>query len=386
MRRFLFIATLFMTLLTTACGASKTEVSTGEDRDEEVEVRYTAEDMVPRAVLERAELTLAVDEKRFRAAAPIQTEFSPSDGIIYFVGKLKKVPTDATIEVRWFLDSDPRPMLVSNIQGSDTFSFVASFSPQDARFMVGSYSARVFVKDRDVGGVSFVIGHPDPVGNALISNIAFSTSVNGQMKPKKPSKKFKRGTKKLCVSFNVKGADPDAEAEVHWFRGDEAFHTSTVGLDGNRRYSAHVESPGGLPDGEYRVEIYVGSTLAAGEKVLIGKKTGGPTVDEIEFGLVLKSNNMPKRAMSIFRRDTSVIQCGFRFIDLPPDSTIEVQWLQVESDGDSLMYKNVSTLSSGGSGTMGAPWEPGYELDPGDYKVVISVNDTLLGEESFKVQ
>ena len=382
MRRFLLI----MTLLTTACGASKTEVSTADDQEDDVEIKYTAEDLVPRAVLERAELTSAVDEKRFRAAAPTQTEFDPSDKIIYFVGKLKQVPTDATIEVRWFLDSDPRPMLVSNIQGSDTFSFVASFSPQDARFMVGSYSARVFVKDRDVGGISFVIGNPDPVGNALVSKIAFSTSVNGEMRPKKPSTKFKRHTKRLYVSFDVKGAEPGSEAEVHWLRGDEAFHTSTVGLDGNRRYSAHVESSGGLPDGEYRVEIYVGSTLATGEKVLIGKKTGGPSVDEIGLGLVLKKNNLPKRAMSVFRRDTSVIQCGFRFIDLPPDSTIEVQWLQVESDGDALMFKNVSTLSSGGTGTMGAPWEPGYELDPGDYKVVISVNDTPLGEESFKVE
>ena len=382
MRRFL----LMMTLLGTACGGGRPDAAESTQDDAAEDVQYTAEDMVPRAVLDRAELTLAVDEKRFRAAAPIQTEFEVSDPVIYFVGKLKRVPTDATIEVRWFMDRDPKPMLVSNVQGSDTFSFVASFSPRDARFMPGTYAARVIVDDRDVGGLDFTIGHPDASSSALVSKVAFSTAVTGNMKPKKPSSKFKSGTKKLYVTFDVKGAEPESSADILWFRGEDEFHRAEVGLDGNRRYGAHVESPGGLPDGEYKVEILVAGAPAAEETVVVGKKTGGPAVDEIEFGLVLKDNNMPKRAMRVFRRDTSVIQCGFRFVDLPPDTTIEVQWYFVDADGDSLLYRNVSSLESGGSGTMGAAWEPGYDLDRGEYKVVIVVNDTPLGEETFTVE
>lgn len=383
MRRFLLITAL----LGTACGgANKADVTDPSSEEEDIEVKYTAADMVSRAVLDRAELTTAVDEKRFRAAAPVRTQFEPSDKIIYFVGKLKRVPTDASIEVRWFLDRDPAPMLVSNVHGSDTFQFAASFSPQEKRFLEGSYSARVFVNDRDVGGASFVVGQSDPTGSVAVSKIAFSTAVTGAMKPKRPSAKFRRGTKKLYVTFHVKGAEPGASADVLWFRNGESFYSSQVGLDKNRRYGAHVESSGGLPDGEYLVEIHIGADAAESKKIVIGKKTGGPSVDEIAFGLVLKKNNMPKRSMSVFRRDTSVIQCGFRFVDLPPSSTIEVEWLLQESDGDSLMYQNVSSLASGGSGTMGAAWEPGYELAPGDYKVVVSVNDTPLGEESFKVE
>jgi hypothetical protein len=383
MRRFLLITAV----LSTACGgADKTDVNAPSSPEEDVEVKYTAADMVPRAVLDRAELTTAVDEKRFRAAAPVRTQFELSDKIIYFVGKLKRVPTDASIEVRWFLDRDPAPMLVSSVHGSDTFQFVASFSPQEKQFLEGSYSARVFVNDRDVGGVPFVVGRSDPTDSAEVSKIAFSTAVAGAMKPKRPASKFRSGIKRLYVTFFVKGAEPGAAADVFWFRNGESFYSSQVGLDKNRRYGAHVESSGGLPDGEYRVEIHIGPETAACEKVVIGKKTGGPSVDEIAFGLVLKQNNMPKRAVSVFRRDTSVIQCGFRFVDLPPSSTIEVEWLLQERDGDSLLYKNVSSLASGGSGTMGAAWEPGYELAPGDYKAVVSVNGTPLGEESFKVE
>ncbi len=370
-----------------ACGSQKVEVNEPPADEEEVEVKYSAEDFVSRASLERAELTTAVDEKRFRAAAPVTTQFDPSDKIIYLVGRLKSVPTDATIEVHWFLDSDPRPMLVSSIQGSDSFQFVSAFSSADGRFIVGTYSARVLVNERDVGGISFVIGNPDTTSNALVSNVAFSTAVTGDMKPKKPSKKFGKGTRKLYVTFDVKGAQPDSEADVIWYRGVESFHSSSLALGQNRRYGAHVESSGGLPDGEYRVEVHVGSSMAADEKVIIGDKTGGtPSVDSIEFGLVLKDNNMPKKAMTVFKRNTPVIQCGFRFIDLPPGSVIEVRWMKVESDGDELFYKNASNLSTGGSGTMGAPWEPGYELAPGTYKAAIAVNDEVLAEESFRIE
>jgi hypothetical protein len=387
MRHFLLFTTV-IGILAEACGGAKNTTVSAPLPEDDVEAKYTAEDMVPRAVLDRAELTSAIDEKRYRAAAPIQTEFQPSDKIIYFVGKLKRVPTDATIEVRWMLDSDPTPMLVSDVQGSDSFQFAASFSPTEEQFFVGSYQARVFVNDRDVGGVPFVIGNPDPTGNGtLVSNVAFSTAVNDAMKPKKPSDKFKSGTKKLYVSFDVKGASPDTTADVIWYRGDQSFNESELQISRNQRYGAHVESPGGLPDGQYRAEIRIGGNAAAEKTVVIGNKGGnGPTVDEIELGLVLKEDNMPKKAMTSFRRDTSVIQCGFRFVDLPQSSVIEVQWVQCGPEGENLLFRNVSNLDTGGTGTMGAPWEPGYELEPGEYKVIISVNEQPLGEEPFKVE
>jgi hypothetical protein len=216
--------------------------------------------------------------------------------------------------------------------------------------------------------------------------VAFSTAVRGNMKPVRPSAKFKKGTRKLCVSFDVKGADRGSLADILWYRGGEEFHSSEVEITGDQRYAAHVESPSGLPDGEYKVEILIAQQLQVSKTIVIGnKEAGGPSIDEIALGLALKDNNMPKRTMSKFRRDTSVIQCGLRFLDLPADSVIEVQWFYVQRDGEMLLYKNRSNLPSGGSGTMGAAWELTHELDPGDYKVVVIVNDEPLGEEPFEI-
>jgi hypothetical protein len=277
-------------------------------------------------------------------------------------------------------------MLISDVQGSDNFQFIASFSPQDARFITGTYAARVFVNDEDIGGLDFVIGHPDQISSEnLVRDVQLSPGLRGNMKPKRPGIKFKKGTRKLYVSFDVKGAEMNSFADIHWYRGGEEFHNSEVELTGNKRYAAHVESPGGLPSGEYKVDILIAQQLQASKTVIIGKREGGPAVDEIALGLVLESNNMPRREMSQFRRDTSVIQCGLRFLDLPMDSVIEVQWIQVDRDGEMLLYKNRSALPSGGSGTMGAAWELDHELIPGEYKVVVVVNDEPLGEQSFEI-
>jgi hypothetical protein len=382
---------LLAVLLTTACGGARDgEISDPSDEEEEeLEFKYTAADMVSRAELARAELTTAVDAKRYRAAAPITTSFDKSAPVIYFVGRLKRVPTDATIEVRWFIDSQSEPMLVSDIQGSDNFQFVADFSPLESRFEDGTYSARVFVNGTDIGGIGFSIGNPEAAMDVdmVVSNVKFSTAVRGNMKPKRPRRQFPRGTRKLYVGFDVNGAPRGVVADISWHRGEELFHTDDVVIDGDQRYAVHVVSQSGLPEGEYTVEISVGGQLQKTAKVAVGKRrVNGPTIDDIALGLTLQGNNMPTRRMSRFKRDTSVIQCGLRFLDLPADSIIEIQWLAMEDEEEVLLYRNRSNLPTGGSGTMGAAWEPSYELSPGPYKVAVLVNDEPLGEEAFEIE
>jgi hypothetical protein len=252
----------------------------------------------------------------------------------------------------------------------------------------GPYTARVFVDEREVGGVSFVVGNPDPSAGdgPTVSNIAFSKAVTGDMKPKRPKGRFERGTRQLYVSFKIDGADVDSIAEVFWYRGDDSFHNSEILLSGNRRYAANIASPSGLPNGEYKVEIHLGGRLLATKNVIIGNGGSGAAVDDVALGLTLKDNNMPKKRKRTFKRDTSVIQCGLRFVDLPPDSVIELQWYFVEDDGETQVYANRSNLPSGGSGTMGAAWQPNYELTKGEYKVVVLVNDLAMNEANFKVE
>ena len=73
-------------------------------------------------------------------------------------------------------------------------------------------------------------------------------------------------------------------------------------------------------------------------------------------------------------------------MDLDPDSVIELQWYSIDDDGESQVYTSRSTLPSGGSGTMGAAWEPNYDLAKGEYKVVVLVNDMAMNEGIFTIE
>ncbi|MCP4680381.1 MAG: hypothetical protein GY854_33835, partial [Deltaproteobacteria bacterium] len=175
-------------------------------------------------------------------------------------------------------------------------------------------------------------------------------------------------------------------AEVEWSRGGEVFHSEDMTLAGDRRYAAHIESKMGLLSGEYEVRIFILDGLRAKKTFRIGREAAGPTVDTISLGLNLRGNNMPVKPMTVFKRDTRVIQCGIRFLDLTPNAVIEIQWMKVEEDGDVLKYTNRSALPAGGSGTMGAAWELNYVLEPGDYKVVVVIDGEALGEQPFEIE
>ncbi len=378
---------LILSGLLIACGGATNGAGSADGVGGDLESEFTADDLVERAVVTRADFTTSVDEKRFRATTPPATEYSSKERVIYLVGRLKRVPTDSTIEVHWFLDALPEPLLISDIQGSDRYQFIASFRPTDRKFIRGSYTARIVINGEEIDSRSFVIrDEAIEQDGPKVRKVAFSTKVSGKMKARRPTIQFVQDTKKVFVSFNVTGVDHGVAAEVEWSRGGEVFHSEDLTLAGDRRYAAHIESNMGLPSGEYEVRISILDGLRAKKTFKIGKDAAGPTVDTISLGLNLSANNMPVKPMTAFNRDTRVIQCGIKFLDLVPNTMIEIQWMKVEEDGDILKYTNRSALPAGGSGTMGAAWELTYVLMPGNYKVVVVIDGEVLGEEPFEIE
>jgi hypothetical protein len=380
MSRFL----LLIFLLLVACGGVKTSPKT-----QVAEAKMTAEDAVSRARLDKAQFTTAVDQRRYRIAAPPLTVFLPTDEIIYMVGKIKKVPTNASIEVRWFLRSDPTPQTVSSVQGSATYQFVASFRPSEDRFRPGAYMARVYVNNREVGARPFAIKEDDYSRQGpLVHELAISAKVTRKMQAKNPNTTFKNNTKKLFVSFEVSNLESDADAEVNWYRDNAPFHSQTITLSGNQRYAAHISSGEGLPGGDYAVEITVDEKVMANRRFVIATDSNEPTINAIALGLELDENNMPVRPLSAFSVDTEIIQCGLSFLDLSPETTLVIQWIKIgspeEGVEDAVLYMNQLDLPWGGSGTLGANWKP-YDIEPGNYKVAVLMGEETMAESPFEI-
>ena len=391
MRLKLYLLSIFATvgLLAASCGGSaqKTAVMSSEDREIEQESKLDEHDMESRAILKKAELTTEADDKRMRVLGEVQDEFKPSEKTIYLVATLKRVPTQAQIQVRWYKDNLKDPLLVAEISGSDTFSFVSSFSPTDKKFISGTYSVRIFVNDQETGGTSFTITGKDPFANGpKISRLKISPKVSSKMKPRKAAKKFKSGTRKLFATFNVSNALPQAHLLINWYREGSLFNEHTMTVEGSGRFGSDVNSPSGLPDGKYKVEIELDGNIAAKTSFVIGKASGEPAVDKVILGLSTGRDNMPKKEKTIFKAGVSVIFCGLRFLDTHPGSVITVQWNLVEEDGESLYHTTRTSVATGGSGTMGAKWAPDSSIEPGNYRVVVLINDEEHASVDFEVK
>ncbi len=381
------LSVLLLIVLVAGCGGSQPPDSAETEDSVDPEVSLTAEDFASMSNLTRSELTTEVDAKRYRSAAPPSTTFSATEPVIYMVGKLKSVPALATIEVRWFLDAVSEPILVSDIEGSKNFQFIADFRPVEGKFDRGTYTARVYVNDREVGAAPFEIYDLEMDQHGpKITKIACSKKVNQKNKPVGKKTQFKKGTKKVFVSFNTKRMDRGTLAEVHWLRGNGTFHSQDLTVGGNRRYAAHIEADEGLPQGNYRVEILVDNRPMAYESFVIGEPSSGPSIEKVALGLSLDDTNMPEDPRDTFDCNCGAIACGLRFMDLAPDSVIELQWYQLDGDDENLRYQNRTNLPGGGEGTMGAAWDPEYPLEAGSYKLVVLVNGEPLAEQLFEVK
>jgi hypothetical protein len=386
------LCTLWSFAALSGCGGAGGRGEGAAAEPEAAMPEMTAEDVVSRAVLVSAELTTAVDEQRFLATGPIATEFAPDDKLIYLVGKLKRVPTQARIEVRWFRDADPKPVLVSQVHGSDTFSFVASLRPVSRVFISGPYSARIFVDDREVGGAPFtILGTPPSASGPKASGLAVSAKVGARMKPKRPGSTFPSGIGELYATFDVDAAAEGSSATVQWVRNGEVFHEENVDVAPKGRFGVQVTAPDGLPDGSYTVVVSLDGAEPAETGFVVGDAAAGsgPRVDRLALGKLLGDDGMPTTETTYFSISDDAVLCGLRFLDLPAGSELSVQWIAVTDDGsDPIVYHTVkNAVPNGGSGTMAAEWKPppnGFE--PGSYKVVVRVGGEALAELGFTIE
>ncbi len=382
MRRFGFV--LLAMFAAFGCGGAgpQGQGAAGPDQD-----RLGPEDLEPRATLVKAELATRVDEERMRPVSTPATEFAPETPAIHLVARLKDVPPAASITVQWFRDAEPQPILESRADASDRYQFIASLERTEERFAPGPYHVRILVNGRETATVPFEVTGGEKLAAGLqASGIAVSERVDRKMRPQGAHGHLKHGTREIRVSFDVAAATPEAYVTVHWLRGDETMLEQDLETPSDRRYVVSFDVAEGIPDGAYTIQIESQNEILDSAEFQVGKVQVGSSIDTVALGLALGPEKMPQKPMTAFPRDTRVIQCGVRFLGLEPGSVVEVQWTRVDDEGDMLIYTTRSDVSSGGSGTMGAAWEPVSELQPGNYKAVVVVNGQVMAEARFIVE
>ncbi|MCU0661354.1 MAG: hypothetical protein MUC50_03405 [Myxococcota bacterium] len=342
----------------------------------------------PGPKLAKAELCTAVDEARMRPAAAPTTQFRPDDRTIFLVGKLKDVEEGVKAEVRWYLNADSEPQLVSVVEAEKNFTFLASYSPTEPQFFVGAYTVRIYVGGIELASLPFTVERGEEEKSSLsVKRVEFGTDLDAQGQIKKPSKSFRDNVFIVYSSFDVSGAEFGSALTIRWTKGDELVHQEELKVNADKRYTTELQTMAPLPRSSYVLEIKAqGAVLARGDFTVGDANKASPRVNRTDLGLGIGKDNQPKQKTSVFKKNANILFLGVMFADIPPGSTMEVSWIGVSKQGDTTHYIARSVLERGGEGTFGVTWEPKIMLEPGNYKAVVSVAGETLAEVPFKVK
>ncbi|MCP4600088.1 MAG: hypothetical protein GY847_06040 [Proteobacteria bacterium] len=341
----------------------------------------------PQSVLTRAELTTAVDKERMLASAPTATEFLPGTQQIFFVGTLTDLPDDAEIEVRWSKTSEGEPLYVSSAVASGTHSFLSKLLSRRRDLASGQYKAIVYVNKEEIGGVLFRIADRRSGGVVRVKELAVAAAVEVQTNRAIDAKlSFRKRIKKVFASFFVSGLEEGATIRVLWYHNEELKEEYDIESKGEKRYAVVFNNRKGLANGDWSVEVEVLGEVFAERTFFIGDDSSGPGIDRAALGTSLGRNRMPKRVKTIFKPNTNVIRCGIRFLDMPQDTKIEVQWVSLNNGSEKLLHTSDAEIQKSGSSAIGVEWNPDGNLQPGPYKAAILVNGRKMEELPFTIE
>jgi hypothetical protein len=336
-------------------------------------------------VLKDAGFTTSFDNDEMQPMADTATEFSRSTGTIVFFGTLEGLPRGAQIEVQWKDTSSERPFFESRDEGSGTHTFASRF--RNSGLTDGQYWAVVYVNGAKVGDAGFRITEQvSSSGLTRVKSLAVSTGVSGSNEAQGASTSFPMGVKKLYATFHVGGIKEQSTMRVIWYLEGDVVEQTDIVFEGEKRYVSTYEQRKNLARGDYAVEVDLDGEVYARRTFYVGDSMAGPTIEEATLGTALGKKQMPKKAMTVFKKKTRAIHCGIRFISAPEGAEVTVEWIGIRDGQEQSLETTRTTVKNSGPGTVSMAWKPGGTLEAGPHKASISVNGQKLQEIAFTVE
>ncbi|MBI5930768.1 MAG: hypothetical protein HY862_15770 [Chloroflexi bacterium] len=226
---------------------------------------------------------------------------------------------------------------------------------------------------------------PQPSGPPAFSNISFSTTAAGAN-----MSVFPPGTKEIYVRWNYTNVPIGTNMSRQWYRDgvlvtsrDEAW-SSNWGITGRLTHIKYFDQQAGLAAGSYYVVIRLPSfgTEISGTFTISGT---APTFSNISF-----STTSSGAAMTVFPYGTQEVYVRWQFANVPTGAIMRREWYR---GGSQFISRDEAWKPEWGtSGTLSHirtyNFDSGYGLEPGDYRVVISLRDfpTVRIESTFKIE
>lgn len=196
---------------------------------------------------------------------------------------------------------------------------------------------------------------------------------------------FVTGTQTLFFEFAVQGVEPDVLVEERWFLDDvlQDSLSSSYPWDGNGfalvADQIGVPSADGLPDGRWRLEIWIDEVLRSTSTAIVGIDLDPPAMFNPVFGALAGGSGQPIAAPS------AAAQQLLMFFDYTAmDITSGVRWV-VLRDGE-LMYQSPEIQWPGaGAGRFWVGYSDEEAVGAGRWSFQILVDGELVLEALWDV-
>lgn len=139
----------------------------------------------------------------------------------------------------------------------------------------GNYRLELYLNNRLAATSDFIIaGAQEGVFPRIFANAHFTTAASlGEARTSPPISNFAAGTESIYGLFNWQQIAAGTQWTMRWSVDGEPFYTSTgpwYGPESGSNYTIEVTAPGGVPDGTYQMELFVGRLPLASIESRVG--------------------------------------------------------------------------------------------------------------------
>lgn len=225
-----------------------------------------------------------------------------------------------------------------------------------------------------------------PSGETRFYDLAFAPDVTENDQPTQIVNQLPSGTTDIYAFWYYEGMADGMTWEAHWYHEGELVEGASQPpqpWQGGERGSwwVSIYNTGGLRDGTYQVQLYVEDELLAEGSISVGGVVTGPTVTNLIFSEGITEDNQPTNPTFMLPSGISEAYAFFDFDDMSDG----MAWSRVWYYEGEQVASGSGTWDQGVSGSSWVALTAQQPLEPGTYRLELSVEGVLVAASDFTV-
>jgi S1-C subfamily serine protease len=222
-------------------------------------------------------------------------------------------------------------------------------------------------------------------------NLVFAPDVTDNDQPTQVVSQLPSGATDIYAFWSYEGMADGMTWEARWYHEGEWMEGASQPpqpWQGGERGSwwVSIYNTSGLSDGTYRIELYLGEELLAEGSIAVGEagppaEVAGPTITSMIFSEGITDDEQPTNPSTMLPSGISEVYAFFDYENMRDG----LSWSRTWYYEDEQVASGSGTWDKGASGTTWVGLTADTPLDPGIYRLEVSVEEALVAVSEFTV-